>query len=190
MTKYILHGGFTSVKNKLNETFYEECTKGLKDSSTVLFIYFAREDKDTLRLFEEDKKKILETTEVKNLNMVIAGKEKFTEQFQATDVVYIRGGDTKKLLETLKQFPRFVEGLDGKIIVGSSAGAYAFATCYHSGSRGGVHKGLGLLPIRIICHYQSEVLPAVDDAMKVIKECDESLELVVLKDFEWKVLEK
>jgi len=149
VTKYILHGGFAVTENELNRTFYAECTKGLKDGAALLFAYFAREEEDVPRLFEEDKHKILETTGVKNLKMILAAKEKFMEQVKTADMICIMGGDTEKLLNTLKQFPQFASELKGKIIVGSSAGAYILAECYHSSTRGGVHKGLGIRALRM-----------------------------------------
>ena len=111
------------------------------------------------------------------------------EQLKLADVIYIRGGDTEKLLKVLRQFPRFADGLKNKVVVGSSAGAYILAECYHSATRGGVYKGLGILPIRVICHYQSEIYPSIDDPIVAINNgCERSSELVVLKDFEWKVI--
>jgi peptidase E len=189
MTKYILHGGCTNKKNELNRTYYEECTKELEDGSTVLFMYFASKEEDIPRKFEEDKGKILETTKVKNLNLVLATEDNFLSQLKEAHSIYIKGGNTTKLLDVLKKFPQFASELDGKIVAGSSAGAYIISTCYISSSKGSVHKGLGILPIRVSCHYQSEIHPVVDDQMAAIEECPNELELVVLKDFEWKVFE-
>ncbi len=189
MTKYILHGGFTDIENELNRTYYEECTKGLKSNSTVLFVYFSQEEENVSKLFEEDKSKILKTTKAKNLNLVLATEKDFINQLKIAHTIFIQGGDTDKLLKTIKSFPRFTDELDGKIIAGSSAGAQIFVDCYYSTSKGGVHKGLGILPLSLVCHYESDTYPTVDDALIAIENCPKELELIVLKDFEWKIIE-
>ena len=163
MTKFILHGGFFSTRNKLNRTFLQECTKSLKDGATVLLVLFATKDEDIPKKFQQDREKLVETANTKDLNYILASKENFTDQVRAANAIFIRGGETSKLLETVKHFPTFASELDGKIVAGSSAGAYLLSRFYHSATYGGVHEGLGILPTRIICHYQSTILPSPDD---------------------------
>lgn len=190
MTKYILHGGFTREDNEPNKTFYQESTRGLTDNSTILLVYFAREDKDISRIFKEDKERILAQTSCKDLDVVLADKERFVEQIRSADAIYIRGGDTEKLLDTIKQYPTFVQSIQGKVISGSSAGAQLLSRYYSSSSEGGIHEGLGVLPIRIVCHYQSDLLPSKEDPLKLFENYQQELELIVLKDYEWKVFEQ
>lgn len=188
MTKYILHGGFTSVPNELNRTFYAEITKGLEDGAIILIICFARDPKEWDTLFKQDKERILKTTECKDLNIIRANTEDFENQVKQCDALYIRGGDTEKLIKILNQYPTFTQDIEGKVCVGSSAGAYVWAQYYHSASKGEIREGLGLLPIKIIAHYGSDKFPMLnDDAIEAMKALPDDLGLVVLKDHEWKV---
>ncbi len=189
MTKFILHGGFTGADNELNRGFYREMTKGLPDGANVL-LYFARKDEEVPKLFAEDKARILEQAENKNFDIVRAEEGKFMGQASAAGAIYMRGGDTDKLIETLKSYPDFKNALEGKIVSGSSAGAYVLSTYYYSATKGGVHEGLGILPLRVICHYKSEILKGHgEDAITLMEKYPHDLELVVLKDYEWREFE-
>src|SRR3989338_2599613 len=185
-TKFILHGGFTSAPNELNKSFYKESTKGLSDGATILLVYFARKEGEVHELFEEDKGRILKYTDTKKLHIVLADEENFMSQVQSAHAIYMRGGDTDKLLNALKKYADFSKMLEGKIVSGSSAGAYVLSVYYHSAVNGEIHKGLGILPIRVICHYQSTILKSPDDPIALMEEYPKELELVVLKDYEWK----
>lgn len=67
MTKYILHGGNTSVKSESNKRFFYEILKDLPSPVDLLIIYFAiideaqwqdkfKEDKTNFSLANPDKK--------------------------------------------------------------------------------------------------------------------------------------
>lgn len=190
MTKFILHGGFTSAGNELNKSFYREMTKDLSEDATILLVYFAKDHELWPKLFEEDKERIIENSDLKHLKIISATEKEFAEQVRSADAIYIRGGDTERLIDTLRKYPTFIEDIQRKVIAGSSAGAYVCSTFYYSGSKGAVFEGLGLLPIRIICHFMSETLPNHgDDAMELMEGYNEELELVVLRDYEWRVFE-
>ena len=77
------------------------------------------------------------------------------------------------------------------MIVGCSAGAYLLASYYFSNSARGVLEGYGCVPVRVVCHYQSEFHVTAEDIDPVeeINKFDNTLELILLKDFEWKVFE-
>ena len=90
----------------------------------------------------------------------------------------------------LKKYPNLKEVLRNKTIAGSSAGAYAIGrySPFHDDNSGGeVREGLGLLPLRVVCHYESETSPPNPQALSSIKNMPNNLELVLLRDFEWKV---
>lgn len=188
MTKFVLHGGYTSTKNKLNAGFYKEISKYLRDGSSILLIYFSRKEDEADKLFEQDKSRILEQSEDKELKVLLATRDNFMEQLRNADAIYMRGGNTDKLLSALKQYPDFEKTIEGKIVAGSSAGAYVLAKYYHSASKGGIHEGLGLLPIRVVCHYNSDGFEKKDDPIALMKKYPDDLELVVLKDYEWRTL--
>ncbi len=64
-----------------------------------------------------------------------------------------------------------------------------FSTYYHSASEGGIYKGLGILPIRIVCHYLSPKFNVTKEAINRIEKYPKNLELVVLKDYQYKIIE-
>lgn len=190
MTKYILHGGFTRKDNDLNRTFFEEVVRDVPDGGTILLVYFASKGLDELEKSAEDATNFQKQSHEKNLTFLLANEKDFMEQVKKADAIYMRGGSTPKLLEILRKYPDLKECLDGKTFAGSSAGAYAIG-CYspfHDDESGGeVRKGLGLLPLRVVCHYESPDLPPNPRALASLKNMTPELELLLLKDFEWKV---
>ncbi|OGG41744.1 hypothetical protein A2837_00820 [Candidatus Kaiserbacteria bacterium RIFCSPHIGHO2_01_FULL_46_22] len=190
MTKYILHGGYTSPDNELNRTFYEEIARDVPDGGTILLCYFASKDEDNSRRFQEDSQKLREQSHGKTFKFILASEEDFSEQLKQSDALHIRGGSTPKLLGILNKYPDLKENLKNKTISGSSAGAYAIGaySAFHDDESGGkIRKGVGLLPIRVVCHYESKDLPPNPEALTSLMEMEQALDLVLLKDFEWKV---
>lgn len=190
MTKYILHGGYTSTENELNRTFYKEITHDIPNSATVLLCYFASKDEDNSRRFQEDSQRIKEQSQDKNLNFIQASEENFIDQLRQSDAFYMRGGSTPKLLGILKNYDNLKDKLDGKTIAGSSAGAYVIGkySAFHDDESGGkVREGLGLLPLRVVTHYESSDMPPNPEALALLVKTAPEMEIVKLKDFEWKV---
>lgn len=192
MTKYILHGGFTSEDNEGNRTFYKEMSVGVPNGGTILLVYFAGSDEQVGGKFEQDKERILAGADGRTLNIQVATRENFIEEIKAADAIYMRGGDTEMLLAALKEYPEFKEVIKGKVVSGSSAGAYVLSAYYYSSSYHNVGEGLGILPARVICHYQSEHrdFQETEDPVKVMEKYPSELKLIVLKDYEWKVIEQ
>ncbi len=190
MTTFVLHGGFTSTKNALNAGFYGEFSKYVSDGANILLIYFARKDDEIPKLFEEDERNILEQAGNKKFEFTVASSNDFMEQLKNANVLYMRGGDTDKLLGTLKQHPEFGKIIQGKVVIGSSAGAYVLAQYYYSGSKNGVFEGLGTVPVRVTCHYESKIMKREADQKGVaaLEKYPQNLELIVLRDYEWKTI--
>jgi peptidase E len=190
MTKYILHGGFSRVDNKLNAEYYQEITKDLSAGAKVLVILFSREEEEYDDLFKQEKGKILKSADNKQLEVQLASEDNFIEQVENADALVIRGGGTQKLISTLKKYPGFSNVIKGKVVAGSSAGAYILSTYYHSASADKIDEGLGILPLRVICHFQSDQFNVTEKAIEAINKYPEGLELVVLKDYQWRVFIK
>jgi peptidase E len=190
MIKYILHGGCTSTDNELNRTFYEEIARDVPDQGTVLLCYFASKDEDNSGRFNEDSERIKEQSQDKNLKFIQANEEDFIDQLRQSDALYMRGGSTPKLLGILNKYDNLKDKLEGKTVAGSSAGAYVIGkfSAFHDDESGGkVRKGLGLLPFRVVCHYESVDLPPNPEALELLMNTEPELEVVLLRDFEWKV---
>ena len=189
MTKYVLHGGKAKIDNDSNRSFFKELVKDVPDKGNVLLIYFAY-DKDPTEEVERIKSWMTEGAKPKTLNFTIAERDSFVSELKNADAVYFRGGETKILLDIAREIPNFEELLDGKVVGGSSAGAYMFSTYYHSATYNQIRKGLSILPIRVVCHYQSDEYNSREEAVKEMDKYPNDLELVVLKDSEWRVFEK
>ncbi len=190
MTKYILHGGFTRTKNELNRTFFEEIVRDVPDGGVVLLVYFASQNPNDRERAEEDTTSLKEQSGGKNLTFVLANEEDFVEQVKHADALYMRGGSTPKLLTTLRKYPDLKTLFQGKTVAGSSAGAYAIGrySPFHDDESGGeIREGLGLLPLRVACHYESPNLSPNPGAFAKLQDMAQELELVLLKDFEWRV---
>lgn len=182
MTKYILHGGYTRDKNELNNSFFEEITKGLEGEIKILLVYFASEKTEYEQKRKKEEENFLSNSENKNLVFEIANENDLIDQIKKSDIIYIRGGITFKLLDVLKKYPTFSDVIKDKVIVGSSAGAYVLSKYfYHRQEPVGVFKGLGILPISIHCHYKG-------DATIVGELESKGLEVILLKDYEHRVI--
>ncbi len=169
MIKFILHGGVTSVANNANKEFFREIVKGLADGAVVLLIYFSRPAEEWSKLFQQDKDIMTAVADGKVLQFVVATKHDFADQLRTAGAVYLRGGSTDNLLASLKKCQDFKILIQGKVVAGSSAGAYALATKYYSNSKAALLDGLGILPIKIVCHYagSQEILAVLKVTVKI-----------------------
>ena len=159
MTKYILHGGETSRPSEDNKKFFFEMTNGLADPVKILCVYFSREKENWDRLFNQDKESFSSASPTKVLEFTRAEDDPkiFKEQLQDADVIYMRGGNTDKLIETLKPIENFGELIQNKVVSGSSAGACALSRYFHTGAADSkVREGLGILQIKTFVHYAEE----------------------------------
>ena len=179
-TKIILHGGYAGRVNEQNNVFFSEILKDVPENMKVLLVYFAKEKDEYDRMEREDKQQFENNSRGRKLSFEIASENDFIEQIKQSDVVYLHGGQTMKLLETLKKYPDFQDTIKGKIIAGESAGAYVLSSCFYSKTEGGIFKGLGFVPVKTICHYAGE------NNEKLI-ECPNGLDELLLKDYEYKV---
>ena len=190
MTKFILHGGFASADNELNRSFFREIINSVPDGGVVLLVEFAGVGDTQENYFQNDKESFVRNASGKRLEFILATEEAFIDQLEEADAIFIRGGDTPKLLETMKKFPNFEKLIDGKVVAGSSAGAQVLSTYFHRSQTGEILEGLGIIPIRFAPHYKSDKFEFGDDAPEKLAKYPKELELVVLKDFEWRVFEK
>jgi peptidase E len=187
MTKYVLHGGFTRENNEWNRTFYEEMARDVPDGGTVLLVYFASPEDDNSGRAKEDSAAFEAQSHGKKFNFLVATEKDFLVQIKRANAVYFRGGSTEKLIKTLQAYPNLKSLLKDKTVAGSSAGAYMLSTYYASHSGTESREGLHILPLRLICHSESTELPPTSASVSALMARAQDLELVVLKDFEWKV---
>lgn len=185
MTKYILHGGNTSHENQPdNEAFFHEITKGLGDQLTILLVYFARKEDDLTPLIKQDREIFIRNAPDKQLTFELATIENFREQAKGSQVIYLRGGNTAKLKDKLAATQTDFKTLfEGKTIVGSSAGCYVLGSYYWDNEVKNWDKGLGLVPLKTICHYED----TDEQILRGFKQTEDNLPLLVLPDYKWQV---
>jgi peptidase E len=191
MTKYILHGGYTRVDNELNRSFFREILRDVPKGGKILIVLFAVDNPATNRdeLFNSLVQKFTEQTRNKNILFTQATEVDFEHQLLEASAVYIHGGNTPTLLTVLKSYENLKDKFEDKTIVGSSAGAYALATYGTAHTEEHMRKGLGILPIRLVCHFESPELPPTEASLEELQAVDLELELVTLRDCEWRVFE-
>ncbi|VAW32672.1 hypothetical protein MNBD_CPR01-533 [hydrothermal vent metagenome] len=190
-TKFILHGGYTREENDLNRGYFVEMVRCISDGGNILLVYFASKDEGVKEKYQKDSVRLQSFSEGKTIHTIKATEENFIDEVQNADVIYLRGGDTQKLKNTLDKYPDFIEVVKGKIISGSSAGAYVLARYYFINSLNKVMEGYGCVPARVACHYESKIHPIPEnvDLVSEMEKYDNDLELILLKDYEWAVRE-
>lgn len=157
MTTFILHGGATSKDNKQNDYFFSCFSKFVSKSKVkILLCYFSREKSEQDKIIERDKPKIIKNSS-KRLSFQIAKDAKdLLEKIEDCDVLYVAGGRPELLEPYYEQLEDLKEKLQDKVYIGSSMGAYMVSERYLTMQDDKVHKGMGLLPIQTICHWDQK----------------------------------
>lgn len=157
MTTYILHGGNTSKASPDNDDFFRQFTHSVAQKQVNILICYWASTKDTWKeKYQEDKTSIGLYSKIHFNIQIATDPDDFKQKISTNHVVYFRGGRLHpqpyfSKLSSLKEM------LDGKVYIGSSMGAYFVATNYMASSRNStildVKRGLGLLPLSIVCHW-------------------------------------
>ncbi len=154
--KYILHGGIVKFQTEENKLYYQEMVKDLSNP-TVLLVYFAREDSEVPKLTERDTNNFAWANPGVDIALDVANENEFIEQVKANDVIFFMGGATQKLIDAVERTGiDLKKALEGKIVSGSSAGAYLISKWYYTNSGKEIRQGLGLLPIAVWAHYRPD----------------------------------
>lgn len=180
-TKFILHGGFPQGAKQENDAFFQEVLKTAPQESKILLVYFAKESDRIEKNREEDIEQFNKNKGDKILTFDVATEAQFEEQIQNADVIYLHGGHTGKLLETLKKFPSFKTLISGKIVAGDSAGTNVLCSVFYSLRMAVVGEGLGIIPIKVLSHY-GEINKDKFDGIRP------DLETLHLPEYQFKVL--
>lgn len=122
----------------------------------LLFIPFAKDQTDWEKTLNKYKKSIFsKLLKEKRVSISTASTNPKTLQGQLlhADILFFGGGSE---LNLKKIFNRRVIPKTDKIIIGTSAGTNFLSKFYFSNDRGMIEAGLGVLPIKTICHFSSE----------------------------------
>jgi hypothetical protein len=151
MTTYILAGGNDRSTPGYGERLAAEITK-LKPNPHILSCFYAWPE-----AVWEDKAKTWHEWFEQNFGPRIgydyASKDRFLSQIDTADVVYLHGGNTAMMLDALPDASQLKAHFEGKIVVGSSAGANVLSTNFWSSTKARPLRGLGLVKLNIMVHY-------------------------------------
>jgi Peptidase family S51 len=170
-TKFILIGGLPSRALDEGKALLEEMTQGISEPVKILDVMFARPHERWVESFASDQDWVARVLTGKPVQWQLAEPETFAEQVIWADVIYLKGGDEKPLLQALKRDSAWMRHLFGKVVAGSSAGAYALAKYYHALNTYRLGEGLGLVPVKTLSHWQSKLYSV--DWDKVRRELEE-----------------
>lgn len=156
MTKYILNsGGITSSVEKAIK-FYTEMVSDLGANPKILMCYFAQPREYWEMKFADDQVNLLKYfPENIKPTFTLAFPNKFIDQINETNVVFIRGGDDHLIKYWLKQFD-LPNIWNNKVVVGSSAGSHVLSTHFWTCDWRECMDGLGILPIKFLAHFKSD----------------------------------
>jgi peptidase E len=157
-TTVILHGGNSGKKCDDNDKFFYEIISSTdSDVVRVLCIYFARPEHRWEDSYAEDQSIFLnlaiDTGREIETKMASYNMDELRDNIKHADVIFINGGLRGHLKETLEQPGNFPELIAGKVLVGISAGANILSKYYYSTVADEIREGIGLLPIKLITHY-------------------------------------
>lgn len=180
MTKFILHGGCTRIDSESNRKFFKEITRDLSSGATIVCSFHAAPVESWGEKFEYIQNKISLSAQEKTFNFILAEErvEEFVKQLQRADAVYFHGGDTLNLKNALSGIENLSALLRNKVVAGSSAGVNVFARYSFSTIRKIVAEGLGILPIKTMCHYSEEKSQDVES----LKAHGEDLEMYLIPE--------
>jgi peptidase E len=186
MTKYILHGGYTNVKNKFNEKFFKEILSDFKTSAKILLVLFAREQKEWLMLEKREKDHLTKSRPDLKLEFEIANEKGdiLERQIKHADVVFIVGGQNDPLKKILRRVGNLRYLFENKTVAGSSAGAYVLSKYFYSHEDKGIFRGLGVLPIKVLAHYTARFNKKLEE----LKNYKEKLKTYALPDTKYAVI--
>lgn len=143
-------------------------------------MYFAeREEMVQLRI-EQDKESFNKNKGLKYLEFRIAAEERFIEDCNWADIIYLHGGRTAKLMDKLQKFTNIEQAFLNKTIAGDSAGVNVLAQFSYGKNSKEIKEGLKILPFKVVVHY-------VEGDHNPLENIEPNLETVFLKEYETKV---
>ena len=175
------------------KAFCEELVKGFPEPVKILECIFAMPPERWEEKLASDKAFFAKNLSATKYELQLADPSTFTQQVQWANVVYLRGGETARLMSALAQTKGWSDHLNGKTVAGSSAGADALSKYYYCLDHLKLGEGLGLVSVKVLVHYQSNYnAPHInwDKAYAELQSYQEKLPVVTLHEGEFKVIEE
>lgn len=110
--------------------------------------------------------------------------EELINEITQADVIFINGGYRGRLKDTLLEIglERFRSLVEGKTVVGISAGANMLTKYYYSMAIGGIREGIGLLNIKLLTHSNDS---DTVDRLKLLEAYGERLPVIPIPEEEY-----
>ncbi|MBW4061039.1 Type 1 glutamine amidotransferase-like domain-containing protein [Candidatus Saccharibacteria bacterium] len=191
-TRIILHGGNSNIKSDKNDDFYQEIIRGVeKDNLSVLCVYFARPEARWEDSYAEDQSVFhalgIETGRDLDTTMATYDMDELLGSIVEADVIFISGGYNGHLKDTLLTIgvKNFRQMIQGKTLVGISAGANILGVYYYSQGSEEIREGIGLLNIKVLTHYSEDQTKQ----LALLKSYKEDIPTVTVAEEEYVVIQ-
>lgn len=165
MTTYILHGGVSSDDSIDNEKYFMRCSEAVsKDEVKILMCNWARPKERWEEIYKRDGGRLKNFSKKKVEVDLLTSKLEFEDKFSEYDLLYINAGWGKFVIPFYDDLKQITESFEGKVIVGTSVGAFLISSHFVASlddegqDMKKVHKGFGLLPINVLCHWDIETM--------------------------------
>lgn len=188
-TRILLHGGNADNGREKNARFFADILSGVDNNTVkVLCIYFARPEGRWEASYSADQSSFRAQAIVlgKDVDTVLATYDMYEllEQISESDVIFINGGFKGHLKDTLLAIgaKRFTQMVEGKTLVGISAGANMLSKYYYSMAIDGIREGIGMINAKLLTHSNHENTP---ERIKQLKAHREDLPIIAVAEEEY-----
>lgn len=151
-TTFILAGGNDRTTDGYAKRLEAELIKHIPSRPKLLSCFFSAPENEWPIKYQ-NWKEWFTTSFSFEFDYDYAQKATFLQQIDEADIIYLHGGNTQLLSEALPDTDQFKAHLQGKVVVGSSAGANILSKNYWSSTKAVPRHGLGILDINIMVHY-------------------------------------
>ncbi len=184
-TVFILHGGKTSIDSSQNDEFFLQSTELVeKNSVHIALCYWSRVKEQWDALAAQNQDKITKQTSKQVKFSVVQSVEDLYIKLEQADVLYVAGGEEELIEPYLQKLSQLKEKLKGKVYLGSSMGAFIVSSHYvlslSTQNENKVYKGLGILPINTLCHWNVE--NKKQHKINLLRKADSKLPIVLLDE--------
>lgn len=162
-----------------NSGFYSEILQYASEGARILLVPFAKDPERVPAAVEKVTAEFTKNMSQRSIRFELANESSFAEQVAHSDVLYLHGGTTVKLLGALQQFPDFKGWCQGKVVAGESAGANVLVEYFYSPKSDVIGQGLGVLPVKISPHY-------TEASAGKMNHVGEGLEFLPLPEYEFR----
>lgn len=188
-TKVYLHGGNAEKKSHKNEQFFQAIINEVdKDTVNILCVYFARPEgrwQDSYA-FDQSLLRNLDTTKEIETMLATYDLDEFVANIEMADIILFSGGMRGRLKETIMTIglDKFKHLINGKLLVGISAGANILSKYYYSSVAEGIREGTGLLNIKLLTHFRADQ----PEKLELLKAHRENLPIIKLAEEDYVVI--